>query len=64
MAFSTTLYNTVFKRNSIYLSTIFLGAFGFQIVYDVGTSRFWDKMNAGKQWKDIRHRYVEEEDEE
>ncbi|BGO97570.1 hypothetical protein RTBOTA2_001686 [Rhodotorula toruloides] len=38
------------------------GAFAFGIVYDKVTSAWWDAHNAGKQWKDIRHKYVEQEE--
>ncbi|KAI0036016.1 ubiquinol-cytochrome C reductase [Vararia minispora EC-137] len=63
-SFSTTLYNTVFKRNSVYVSTIFAGAFAFNMAFDVGIERFWSHWNQGKLWKDIRHKYVEAEDAE
>ncbi|KAL1410374.1 Cytochrome b-c1 complex subunit 9, mitochondrial [Vanrija albida] len=53
------IYNTLFRRNSVFVPTIFLAAFGFSIGFDLATSAFWDKHNAGKQWKDIRHKYVE-----
>ncbi|WVQ83614.1 hypothetical protein IAT38_005755 [Cryptococcus sp. DSM 104549] len=54
----TLLYNTFFKRNSTYVATIFLGAFTFSIGYDLATTAFWDNHNRGKQWADIRHKYV------
>ncbi|TFL05638.1 ubiquinol-cytochrome C reductase [Pterulicium gracile] len=60
MAFSTTIYNAVFRRNSVYVSTIFVGAFGFAVGYDKAVTAVWDRWNAGKQWKDIRHKYVTE----
>ncbi|KAJ7638596.1 ubiquinol-cytochrome C reductase [Roridomyces roridus] len=59
MAFSTTLYNTFFRRNSVFVSTIFVGAFTFGIGFDTAVTSFYDKWNKGKQWKDIRHKYVE-----
>ncbi|KAJ7117367.1 ubiquinol-cytochrome C reductase [Mycena crocata] len=59
MAFSTTLYNAVFRRNSIFAGTIFAGAFVFGIGFDQGVTAFHDYWNKGKQWKDIRHKYVE-----
>ncbi|KAF8232471.1 ubiquinol-cytochrome C reductase, partial [Tricholoma matsutake] len=58
---SATLYNTLFKRNSIYVSAIFAGAFAFGIGFDTGVTAFYDRWNKGKQWKDIRDRYVQEE---
>jgi len=61
MAFANTFYNALVKRNSVYVSTIFLGAFGFGIGLDLGVSTFWDRWNRGKQWKDIRDKYASEE---
>ncbi|KAK0490733.1 cytochrome b-c1 complex subunit 9 [Armillaria novae-zelandiae] len=62
MSFSATLYNTFFKRNSVYVATIFAGAFGFGIGFDTALDSFYDRWNKGKQWKDIRHKYVEAEE--
>ncbi|KAJ7781496.1 ubiquinol-cytochrome C reductase [Mycena metata] len=59
MAFSTTLYNTFFQRNSVFFSTVFAGAFVFGIGFDTGVTAFYDRWNRGKQWKDIRHKYSE-----
>ncbi|KAF6762554.1 cytochrome b-c1 complex subunit 9 [Ephemerocybe angulata] len=60
MALSNTIYNAVFKRNSVFVTTIFIGAFAFGIGFDTGVQKFWDSYNKGKQWKDIRHKYVQE----
>ncbi|KAF5331674.1 hypothetical protein D9611_007619 [Ephemerocybe angulata] len=60
MALSNTIYNAVFKRNSVFVSTIFIGAFAFGIGFDTGVQKFWDSYNKGKQWKDIRGKYVQE----
>ncbi|KDN53177.1 putative QCR9-ubiquinol--cytochrome-c reductase subunit 9 [Tilletiaria anomala UBC 951] len=59
MALSTTIYNTVFKRNSIFVGTVFFGAFAFGIGYDTATTAWWDNHNRGKQWHDIRDKFVE-----
>ncbi|KAK1927499.1 putative ubiquinol-cytochrome c reductase complex 7.3 kDa protein [Papiliotrema laurentii] len=59
------IYNTFFKRNSVFVSTVFLSAFTFSIGFDLATSAWWDAHNRGKQWKDIRHKYLQAaEDEE
>ncbi|KAK7470896.1 Cytochrome b-c1 complex subunit 9, mitochondrial [Stygiomarasmius scandens] len=63
MPLSTTIYNTFFKRNSIYVATVFSAAFAFGISFDSGVQSFWDKWNQGKQWKDIRHKYVQDAEE-
>jgi ubiquinol-cytochrome c reductase subunit 9 len=41
------IYNTLFKRNSVYVSAIFLSAFGFSMGFDLATSAFWDARNRG-----------------
>ncbi|KAF8329100.1 ubiquinol-cytochrome C reductase UQCRX/QCR9-like protein, partial [Cantharellus anzutake] len=56
---ANSLYRTVFKRNSVFVSTVFAGAFAFGIGFDLGISKIWDTWNQGKQWKDIRSKYVE-----
>ncbi|BGP29930.1 Cytochrome b-c1 complex subunit 9, mitochondrial [Rhodotorula toruloides] len=68
MPFATSVAN-LFARNSVFVGTVFTGksvhlsgAFAFGIVYDKVTSAWWDAHNAGKQWKDIRHKYVEQEE--
>ncbi|CAH7690088.1 cytochrome b-c1 complex subunit 9 [Phakopsora pachyrhizi] len=58
MALSRTIYNTLMKRNSAYVTTIFVGAFGFSIGFDSLTTTFWNNHNKGKQWADIRDKVV------
>ncbi|KAJ7499161.1 ubiquinol-cytochrome C reductase UQCRX/QCR9-like protein [Mycena latifolia] len=58
MALSTTIYNTFFRRNSVFVATIFTGAFAFGIGFDSGVTAFYDRWNKGKQWKDIRDKYI------
>lgn len=41
------IYNTFFKRNSVFVTSVFLGAFGFSIGFDLATSAFWDFHNKG-----------------
>ncbi|KAJ7086650.1 ubiquinol-cytochrome C reductase [Mycena epipterygia] len=62
MAFSTTLYNTFFRRNSVFVASIFAGAFVFGVGFDSGVTTFYDRWNKGKQWKDIRDKYVQSEE--
>ncbi|GFZ42622.1 hypothetical protein JCM24511_00339 [Saitozyma sp. JCM 24511] len=56
------IYTTIFKRNSVFVTSVFLGAFGFSMGFDLATSAWWDAHNRGKQWKDIRARYMEQEE--
>ncbi|KAH8689550.1 putative ubiquinol-cytochrome C reductase complex, subunit X [Talaromyces proteolyticus] len=64
---SNAIYRTFFQRNAVYLTSIFAGAFAFEIAFDSVSNKVWDSINRGRQWKDIRHLYIqkaEEEDEE
>ncbi|KAJ3741403.1 ubiquinol-cytochrome C reductase UQCRX/QCR9-like protein [Lentinula detonsa] len=62
MSLAATAYNTIFKRNSVYVGSVFAAAFVFGIGFDSGVTAFWDSWNKGKQWKDIRHKYVQDEE--
>ncbi|RPB10006.1 ubiquinol-cytochrome C reductase [Morchella conica CCBAS932] len=61
MPISTSIYNALFRRNYVFVGSVFAGAFAFEILFDQATDKLWDNMNKGRQWKDIRHRYVQEE---
>ncbi|EAS35754.3 ubiquinol-cytochrome c reductase subunit 9 [Coccidioides immitis RS] len=60
---SSAIYNTLIRRNAVFLSTIFVGAFAFEIAFDTVSNRVWDTINKGRQWKDIKHRYINKEEE-
>ncbi|KAI0347475.1 ubiquinol-cytochrome C reductase UQCRX/QCR9-like protein [Trametopsis cervina] len=61
MGLANTFYNTLVKRNSVFVSSIFAASFAFGVGFDIGVTTIWDKWNQGKQWKDIRSKYVESE---
>ncbi|EPT02830.1 ubiquinol-cytochrome C reductase UQCRX/QCR9-like protein [Fomitopsis schrenkii] len=61
-ALANSFYNAIVKRNSVYVTTIFTGAFAFGVGFDTAITSFWDTWNKGKQWKDIRAKYVEAAD--
>ncbi|XHG08498.1 hypothetical protein AWENTII_011596 [Aspergillus wentii] len=63
-AISNFLYQSLIRRNAVYLTSIFAGAFAFEIAYDSSTNRIWDAMNRGRQWKDIKHLYMNKADED
>ncbi|KAL4983151.1 ubiquinol-cytochrome C reductase [Aspergillus falconensis] len=66
-AFATSIYQTLIRRNAVYLTSIFVGAFAFEVAFDTTTNKLWDTWNRGRQWKDIKHQYInkaEEEDDE
>ncbi|CDS02125.1 hypothetical protein [Sporisorium scitamineum] len=53
MSLAKSVYNAVFKRNSVYVGTIFFGAFAFGIGYDLATTAWWDAHNKGLGSTDI-----------
>ncbi|ORY65877.1 cytochrome b-c1 complex subunit 9 [Pseudomassariella vexata] len=61
---ASALYNALFRKNFQMLGAVFAGAFVFELGYNQGMNKLWDYNNRGRQWKDIRSRYVEQEDEE
>ncbi|RDW93753.1 cytochrome b-c1 complex subunit 9 [Aspergillus mulundensis] len=56
--------STLIRRNAVYLTSIFAGAFAFEVAYDTSTNKLWDTWNRGRQWKDIKHQYLNKADEE
>ncbi|KAL4922863.1 ubiquinol-cytochrome C reductase [Aspergillus aurantiobrunneus] len=63
----STVYRTLIRRNAVYLTSIFAGAFAFEVAFDTSTNKLWDTWNRGRQWKDIKYQYLnpaEEEDDE
>ncbi|KZZ96016.1 Ubiquinol-cytochrome C reductase, UQCRX/QCR9-like protein [Moelleriella libera RCEF 2490] len=49
------------------LVAVFGAGFAFEVGFNNGINKWWDNHNRGRQWKDIRSKYVEgggDEDEE
>ncbi|SGZ57462.1 CIC11C00000001236 [Sungouiella intermedia] len=46
--------SALFKRNSVYVATIFGGAFAFQAFFDTAVTRWYEYHNRGKLWKDLK----------
>ncbi|KAI9376225.1 UQCRX/QCR9 like ubiquinol-cytochrome C reductase family protein [Aspergillus egyptiacus] len=66
-ALSSSIYQILIRRNTFYLTSIFAGAFAFEVAFDTTTNSLWDFWNRGRQWKDIKHQYLnkaEEDDDE
>ncbi|OCL04775.1 ubiquinol-cytochrome C reductase [Glonium stellatum] len=61
---SSSLYNLFFRKNTVMLGTVFASAFAIQMAFDSGSEKIWDGINKGRQWKDIKHRYVQAAEEE
>ncbi|KAH7064804.1 cytochrome b-c1 complex subunit 9 [Macrophomina phaseolina] len=60
---ASSFYNTLIKRNTVFLATVFVSAFGAQLAFDTTSDKIWDSINKGRQWKDIKHRYLNNEEE-
>ncbi|KAI7934686.1 hypothetical protein MJO29_015949 [Puccinia striiformis f. sp. tritici] len=54
MTVTRMIYNSIMKRNSTYVSTIFAGSFIFSIGFDTITSRWWEQHNKQKLWSTVR----------
>ncbi|KAF2402485.1 ubiquinol-cytochrome C reductase [Trichodelitschia bisporula] len=63
---TSAIYNSIFRSNATMLGAVFVSAFGIQMAFDTGSSKVWDTVNRGRQWKDIKQKYITkpEEDEE
>ncbi|ETS88025.1 hypothetical protein PFICI_01853 [Pestalotiopsis fici W106-1] len=46
------------------LGAVFAGGFAFELFFNQGMNKLWDNTNRGRQWKDIRSKYVQAEDED
>ncbi|ESZ90831.1 hypothetical protein SBOR_8776 [Sclerotinia borealis F-4128] len=57
-------YGFLFRKNFVFLGAVFGAAFAFEMGYDSITDRVWDTINKGRQWKDIRSKYVEAAEED
>ncbi|KAH7005358.1 cytochrome b-c1 complex subunit 9 [Fusarium venenatum] len=66
MAFANTLYRSLFSTNYLMLATVFSAGFAWEIGFNNVMDKVWDNNNRGRQWKDIRHKFIEggDEDEE
>ncbi|AMD22798.1 HHR029Wp [Eremothecium sinecaudum] len=53
MSFSK-LYSAIFKRNSVFVGTIFASAFVFQAAFDTALTSWYESHNKGKLWKDVK----------
>ncbi|PGH33384.1 ubiquinol-cytochrome c reductase subunit 9 [[Emmonsia] crescens] len=58
------LHPSLFRRNTAFLTSMFVGAFAFEMAFDSVSDRIFDSLNRGRQWKDIRHQYIQKAEEE
>ncbi|KAI9187828.1 qcr9 subunit 9 of the ubiquinol cytochrome-c reductase complex [Blastocladiella emersonii ATCC 22665] len=52
-----TIYNSFLRRNTVFVGTLFVTAFAFEVAYDKFTNSLWESRNKGKLWKDIKDNY-------
>ncbi|EHL02680.1 putative Cytochrome b-c1 complex subunit 9 [Glarea lozoyensis 74030] len=57
-------HSTLFRKNYTFLGVVFAGAFAFEMGFDNGMDKIWDSLNKGRQWKDIRAKYVQAADDD
>lgn len=67
--YSVELYTNIqlsalYKRNSVYVATIFAGAFAFQAFFDSSVTKWYENHNKGKLWKDVKGKFLEGGEEE
>ncbi|KAH8727942.1 cytochrome b-c1 complex subunit 9 [Phaeosphaeriaceae sp. PMI808] len=61
---ANSIYNAVLRSNTTMLFAVFGTAFGVQLAFDTGSERIWNGINKGRQWKDIKQRYMEKAEED
>ncbi|XP_005278877.2 cytochrome b-c1 complex subunit 9 isoform X1 [Chrysemys picta bellii] len=61
MPLRSRLYSVFFRRTSTFALTIVLGVLVFERAFDQGADAFYERLNHGKLWKHIKHKYETEE---
>ncbi|KAI6239872.1 Complex III subunit 9 [Aphelenchoides fujianensis] len=54
MGWGAVFYRLVGRRFSTTLLAASAGVFGFDLVVNKATDAYWNSINKGKQWKDIK----------
>ncbi|KAK3607242.1 hypothetical protein CHS0354_009973 [Potamilus streckersoni] len=54
VSISTKIYQTLFRRTSMFTLTIVVGALFFERAFDESTEYIFNRINAGKQYKDLK----------
>ncbi|KAL7641426.1 UNVERIFIED_CONTAM: hypothetical protein RMT77_008566 [Armadillidium vulgare] len=57
--FVTSIYNSVFRKTSTFVLAGAVGVFFFERAFDMLTDGLFEHINEGKLWKDIKHKYEE-----
>ncbi|KAH7133597.1 cytochrome b-c1 complex subunit 9 [Dactylonectria macrodidyma] len=64
MAITSRLYSSLFRSNYLMLATVFSAGFAWEVGFNNVMNKIWDSHNQGRQWKDIRHKFIEAAEEE
>lgn len=64
MTITSRLYSSLFKSNYLMLATVFTAGFAWEVGFNNTMNKIWDSHNRGRQWKDIRHKFIEAEEED
>ncbi|KAJ3525945.1 hypothetical protein NM208_g11418 [Fusarium decemcellulare] len=66
IGFRERMRRSLFSTNYLMLATVFTAGFAWEVGFNNVMDKAWDNYNRGRQWKDIRHKFLEgaEEDEE
>uniref|UniRef100_A0AC35F385 Complex III subunit 9 n=1 Tax=Panagrolaimus sp. PS1159 TaxID=55785 RepID=A0AC35F385_9BILA len=59
MAIQGIFYKTVARRFSTLLLACAAGAYVFDLTINGATNAYWDTVNKGKQWKDIKDKIAQ-----
>ncbi|XGW18562.1 hypothetical protein V3C99_002849 [Haemonchus contortus] len=54
MSLGSVVYQNITRRFSTLFLAASVGAFVVNYTFDTITDTIWDRVNAGKQWKDIK----------
>ncbi|KAF7553258.1 hypothetical protein G7Z17_g3782 [Cylindrodendrum hubeiense] len=61
---SEVVENSLFRSNYLMLAAVFTTGFAWELGFNNTMDKIWDSHNRGRQWKDIRHKYVEDAEED
>ncbi|KAJ1973300.1 qcr9 subunit 9 of the ubiquinol cytochrome-c reductase complex [Dimargaris verticillata] len=57
--FNRVVYNTIFKRNSVFVTTVLFSAFAFQLSFDRVVDGWYHQRNKGKHFEDIIGKFAQ-----
>ncbi|XP_026474865.1 cytochrome b-c1 complex subunit 9 [Ctenocephalides felis] len=51
------VYDLLFRRTSTFVATIMASTFFFERTFELGSEYMFNKVNEGKLWAHIKHKY-------